>query len=1026
MRTNTSNAIVNDRRTTLAAFSRTLQLESHVLKDHPDLLWQQMYNRLQWQGERVSILADKEYELRIKSTSVPWARTRIPFRESEASAGILKGHQKGINACDMSPDGAWIVSASSDKTLKIWDSVSGKELRSLEGHQSTIYDCAVSPDGKQIVSASGDKSLIIWDAISGKELQRIVGNHGQVLSCAMSPDSGWFVSGYESFDLDVWDMASCTKIRSLRGHSSSVNSCAVSPDGKWIVSASDDETLIVWDAAKGEIHHTLMGHRGPVNACSISLDGKWIVSAGSFMVKVWDLISGSELLSMHGHSDAVDSCAFSPDNRYIISASRDTSLKIWDGTNGEELDTLTGHSNSVYDCVVSPSSNHIISASEDKTLRMWSLVAGKSNETVPGHKYWVNSCAISSDGMKAISTSADSTLKVWDSTSWTEIHSLSGHGNELYGCTVSPDNACIVAGGGNQLQIWDANTGEERLLDTGHPKGIVYGEYDCAVTPDGSRIISVSSDKTVRVWDLHSGEKLLSLIGHREGVNTCAISPDGAWFVSGSSDKTLRIWDADDGRLRLSLTGHEGSVSGCDVSPDGAWIVSASDDGTLFIWDAVSGIEQRILVGHEGPVRDCKVSPDGTTIVSVGTDSTLRVWDLDDGQQLLIIPLLAPLRCVAFHAWKPLVMVGDNGGNLYLIEMVGLPSNPVVVTATNNEQGVKVRCPACARIQSISSGSLGGEISCSSTECSLSIKLNPFVVVEHLEKTATRIPSESHPYVKWDGHQDIKALAIADSGLAIAGYADGSTAVWEPDLDQPDIVENAHKTPVTAISIKPDGSLAVSGSLDGTLHLWDLIKRTHVGKLQLPANITSLAFGPKNQVAIGFRDGELRVWNMENPAKNIRLQIPAEVSAVALLPSGYLASGFKDNKLLIWNLIEGELFKKFANLPSSVSLLGASTYEDRLAAALSDGRMLRWSLEEADSIGVIKGDLLSPLSAVVANQALILSGDMDGKVKVIALDSKMIVYQREYGISIQKGALSSDGKRGVVCDDRGGVFRFDV
>ena len=114
----------------------------------------------------------------------------------------------------------------------------------------------------------------------------------------------------------------------------------------------------------------------------------------------------------------------------------------------------------------------------------------------------------------------------------------------------------------------------------------------------------------------------------------CAVSPDGTRIVSASYDNTLRIWDADTGTCQRVLQGHTNPVSGCAVSPDGTRIVSASSDNTLRIWDADTGTCQLVLQGHTHSVLGCAVSPDGTRIVSASYDNTLRIWDADTGEQV--------------------------------------------------------------------------------------------------------------------------------------------------------------------------------------------------------------------------------------------------------------------------------------------------------------------------------------------------------------------------------------------------------
>ena len=172
-----------------------------------------------------------------------------------------------------------------------------------------------------------------------------------------------------------------------------------------------------------------------------------------------------------------------------------------------------------------------------------------------------------------------------------------------------------------------------------------------AISPDGSRILSGSYDKTIRLWDAETGNASgAPLLGHTDYVPSVAISPDGSRIVSGSADNTIRVWDAETGKaLGGPLLGHTDCVRSVAISPDGSRIVSGSDDNTIQIWDAETGNASGApLLGHTDCVLSVAISPDGSRIVSGSRDSTIRVWDAETGGALGV-----PLRCVDWRGNTP-------------------------------------------------------------------------------------------------------------------------------------------------------------------------------------------------------------------------------------------------------------------------------------------------------------------------------------------------------------------------------------
>ena len=152
-----------------------------------------------------------------------------------------------------------------------------------------------------------------------------------------------------------------------------------------------------------------------------------------------------------------------------------------------------------------------------------------------------------------------------------------------------------------------------------------------AYSPNGRRIISGASDKTIRIWDAETGVAVGNpLEGHTDYVLSVAYSSDGQRIISGSKDRTIRIWDAETGTaVGKPLEGHTGSIQSIVYSPNDQNIISASEDRTIRIWDANTGAAiGEPLMAHAEVVISIVCSPDGQHIVSGSWDTTLHVWEL--------------------------------------------------------------------------------------------------------------------------------------------------------------------------------------------------------------------------------------------------------------------------------------------------------------------------------------------------------------------------------------------------------------
>jgi len=292
----------------------------------------------------------------------------VPFIE-------LKGHTDTVRSVTFSPDGKKIVTASGDGTIRVWDTESGKELRSMKGYGISV---AFSPDGTKIVTAGGQENVQIWDANSGKQLRKLerrrsLGDRIFRSVATVIPEFG--------------------------------TSAVFSSDGKKIVTGGYG-IILIWDAESGREISQMSdkdGARAWPWIANISPDGEKIVTAGhgtrDLTVRIWDVASGQEERRLVGHTDSVLVAAFSPDGKKSVTGSEDKTARVFDVDSAQELQKLAGHSGRVTSVVFLADGKRIGTASGNG-VRIWDAESGEELQKMEEHPYPVYAAAFSPDGKK--------------------------------------------------------------------------------------------------------------------------------------------------------------------------------------------------------------------------------------------------------------------------------------------------------------------------------------------------------------------------------------------------------------------------------------------------------------------------------------------------------------------------------------------------------------------------------------------------------------------------------------------------
>ena len=288
-----------------------------------------------------------------------------------ATVYIYHGHHDSVNSLCWSPDGKRIASASSDRTIQIWNALNGSNLFTYHGHSESIKQVLWSPDGEYLASVDWGRTIRVWNAHSGRtaytyqaanvtniawssdsqHLALVENNRLQIFDAltglnrstydfyindtkilAWSPDGKLLV-----VDIDFTNNKNLTTYRvqdqqhiAMYYSDRTILTIAWSPDSKYIAWANDNREINIWDTSTGKNTPANQQHQQLVTALSWSPDTEKVASASlDKTVQVWSFLDETTTYTYHGHTDGVSSVAWSPKGAYVASAGADQTVQIW-------------------------------------------------------------------------------------------------------------------------------------------------------------------------------------------------------------------------------------------------------------------------------------------------------------------------------------------------------------------------------------------------------------------------------------------------------------------------------------------------------------------------------------------------------------------------------------------------------------------------------------------------------------------------------------------------------------------------
>lgn len=287
-------------------------------------------------------------------------------------------------------------------------------LQTFSDHTSSINALQLLSDKQRFISASADKTLRLWEVSTGETLQIYAGHTVFVNAIALSPDEKTLYSGGADGAIYRWNLVTGEKEGEFLGHQGAVNTLARTPDGQILVSGSSDGVIKLWDTRSGEILGTLPGHSGAINALVITDDSQRIVSGGTDRtIRLWDIKTRTETQVLEGHESYINAIAISPDGRNLFSASADQTIKRWDLDTGEDVETLTGHSSYINALTLSRDGQTVSSGGADGTVHVWDVTTGELRAVHDGFNMPVDQLIVVSESQFVTASKENPTIKAW-------------------------------------------------------------------------------------------------------------------------------------------------------------------------------------------------------------------------------------------------------------------------------------------------------------------------------------------------------------------------------------------------------------------------------------------------------------------------------------------------------------------------------------------------------------------------------------------------------------------------------------
>jgi WD40 repeat protein len=576
---------------------------------------------------------------------------------------------------------------------------------------------------------------------------------------------------------------------------------------------------------------------------------------------------------------------------------------VWDAACADERPILQldtgGHMAAVRGVAFTPDGNQLVSAGEDKVIRVWDLTSGKTVRTIRGEialgipgKIYAMALSLDGkwlaaggdlatfDGTEVQGGKAPQTIRLYDFKSGKLVALLKGHTNVIRSLAFSPDGSKLISGSSDHTAIiWD--TGVRSGVRLSAPKllhrleGHKADIFTAVFSPDGRRAVTGSYDKDLRLWQVSNGTQIARMAGHTDKVYRVAIARDGT-IASGDISGAILLWDGRNGRLLRTLVRNKNGVGSLNFSVDGKLMLATCGFGNCsgalgYVYNVASGQVAVTYSGHDNAVQASAFSPDGRWVATGGgANNEIHIWD----------PLTGQGRLGADG--KPLRLAGHG----QLVWSAGFSADGRRIGWGN--QDACPEKPQCPNEQII-------------LKHALTLPLGDAALAAPEALTGSDANNFRHASPSFEGWSLAhRAGGHFGSGNAILDISKGGQVV--ASITREVIDGFGHHT----YSFSPGGETIISGGSYGVITAYDREGKTLGAFSGHESKVFAAVPSPDGRYLVsGSADETVRLWNLKTRELLVSLYQGTDGEWVIWTPEGFFAASEKGAERVGWHINQG-------------------------------------------------------------------------------------------------------------------------